>query len=192
MSEDLLKQMKFIEEIEKLKIIYRQNSVINQSRQENSAEHSWHVAFMAVVLKEYAGKDVNLLRVIKMLLLHDVVEIDAGDTWLYDSQASVGQIDRETKAANRLFGLLPEEQKGEYLDLWTEFTARETPDAAFAAAIDSIQPLINHHLTGSTRNVMIKASQIAEKKRHINNASPLLWEYAQKIIRESAEKGQYS
>jgi len=191
MKPTLEKQMQFIKEIEKLKLICRQNSVIDQSRQENSAEHSWHVAIIALILSEYASNEVNISRVIKMLLIHDIVEIDAGDTWLYDEKAEKEQPAKEEKAATRLFGLLPQAQNEDFLALWKEFNERKTADAIFASAIDGLQPLVNHFLSGSTRNVNILESRIAEKKQYINNASPELWDYAKNLIHESAIKGLY-
>src|SRR5215207_80229 len=129
-SNRLTQQLAFLNEVEKLKLIYRRNKTIDQTRYENSAEHSWHVALMALILAEHTDTpNVDLFRVVKMLLIHDLVEIYAGDTWLYDVQATLVQAENETLAAKRLFELLPEDQSAEFHDLWQEFDARATPEA---------------------------------------------------------------
>ncbi len=192
--ESLARQMAFICEIEKLKTVYRQNLVIDQSRQENSAEHSWHIALMALLLAEHAADSrVDVLRVVKMLLVHDIVEVDAGDTFLYDEKGCLDKAERETRAANRLFGLLPDNQRDELLSLWREFDARETPDALFAAALDNMQPVVNHYLTEGSgiHKHHLTVSQILEKKSFIGSASPELWEYTREVIGKSEKKGFY-
>ncbi len=138
----LSRQLAFIVELDKLKRILRQTLVMDGSRRENSAEHSWHLAVMAVLLSEHAREAVDVQRVVKMLLIHDVVEIDAGDTFCYDAAATVGKEERERGAAERLFGLLPEEQAEELHELWEEFEARGTAEAQFANALDRLQGLL--------------------------------------------------
>ncbi|GAJ03685.1 unnamed protein product, partial [marine sediment metagenome] len=152
MTEDRLnKQIEFIIEIDKLKTVFRRAYIADSSRRENSAEHSWHVATMAVILAEYCKGDVELLRVIKMLLLHDIVEVDAGDTGIYDTIAGQDKAERETRAADRLFSLLPNEQAEELRDIWNEFEVGSSPEAKFARALDRLIPLIHNYYTQGRR-----------------------------------------
>ena len=194
LAEDLSKCVEFLNEIEKLKIVYRQNSVVDQSRHENTAEHSWHVSLMAVILSGFSnGKNLDTLKVVKMLLVHDIVEIDAGDTFLYDEKSNLSKESNELDAAKRIFGLLPESMGKELFDLWREFEARLSPEAKFAASLDSLQPLMNHL---HTKNLKYKShnvhtSQVMEKKKHIADGSRILWDYAQDVIRKSEEIGLY-
>ncbi len=194
-TERLKQQMAFLVEVEKLKAVYRQNMVTDLSRHENSAEHSWHVALMAMVLSDSA-KDpaVDPVKAMKMLILHDIVEIDAGDVSLYDEQGNIGKEEREDTAAERIFGLLPPDQKKEFTALWKEFDARETPTALFAAALDNMQPVVNHYASGGygVKNRALKTRQIIEKKQFIEQASPDLWRFTHKTILQSEEAGFYS
>ena len=192
---DLERRMQFLTEVEKLKTVYRQNMTVGSERHENSAEHSWHVALMALVLGGHARDyNLDLLTVITMLLIHDIVEIDAGDTFLYDDEANVDRNEREERAAARLFGLLPAEQRDSFIALWREFEQRSTPEARFAAALDGMQPVLNHYCTDGTgvRKYRIPAARVIEKKRYIADASPELWRYTEDIIRRSTEKGLYT
>jgi len=194
-SERLSKQMDFLTEVEKLKAVYRQNMVYDRSRHENSAEHSWHLALMAVVLSNEAiDPAVDIKTVIEMLLIHDIVEIDAGDTFLYDEGANLDKEEREDRAATRLFGLLPEDQRDRFISLWREFDARQTPNALFAAALDNMQPVVNHFVSEGygIKNHALKSRQIIEKKEFIKDASPALWEYIRSVIAKSEERGYYS
>jgi putative hydrolase of HD superfamily len=194
-SGDLVKYLNFIGEIEKLKIIYRQNSVVDKSRNENSAEHSWHIALMAVVLSGFANeKGLDTLKIVKMLLVHDIVEIDVGDTFLYDAEANKAKARDELAAAKRIFGMLPDPIGAELLDLWLEFEARTSPEAKFAASLDALQPLMNHLQTNNLkyRDHEVKTAQVMEKKKHIAEGSTVLWEYAQDVIRKSEALGLYS
>ncbi|CAN5278906.1 HD domain-containing protein [soil metagenome] len=185
-TERLSRQLDFIVELDKLKRILRQTLVIGGSRQENSAEHSWHLAVMAVLLSEHAREAVDVQRVVKMLLIHDVVEIDAGDTFCYDAAASIGKEERERRAAERLFGLLPGEQAQEFRDLWEEFEARETADAQFANALDRLQGLLqNYHNNGGTwRLHQVSREQVLKRMDPIRDASPELWTYVLQVIEE--------
>ena len=140
-------QLSFILEIDKLKTILRQTLLTDSSRRENSAEHSWHLAIMSVLLAEYATEPVDMLRVIKMLLVHDLIEIDAGDTFAYDVAGNVGRAEREEHGAERIFGLLPEEQGRELRALWEEFDAFKTPESKYANALDRLQPLLHNART---------------------------------------------
>ncbi|MEM7116803.1 MAG: HD domain-containing protein [Chloroflexota bacterium] len=194
-DERLLQQIEFINEVEKLKLVTRHNVVIDNHRPENSAEHSWHIALMAIVLLEHADlENIDLLRVLKMLILHDLVEIYAGDTWIYDEAGSASQHERELEAAHKLFSLLPSDQKSTFLSLWLEFEARESDDAIFAASIDTLQPLQNRWIT-TPPDAGIEpptTQQVINKKKHIADASSKLWQYAQQVIKKSAEAGFYT
>lgn len=143
----LAEQLRFILEIDKLKLILRQTPLIDQSRRENDAEHSWHLAIMGMILAEHADSEVDMGRVMRMHLIHDIVEIDAGDTFLYDSVGVAAQEEKEQRAADRLFGLLPAEQGAELRALWDEFEAHKTADAQFARAMDRLQPFLHNILT---------------------------------------------
>jgi putative hydrolase of HD superfamily len=192
MNPDLLRQMDFIVELDKLKGIYRQTYLIDGSRNEDDAGHSWHLALMACVLGgSCCGEETDLLQVIKMVLVHDIVEIDAGDTFVYDLAAHSDKREREEKAALRIFGLLPDDQSTELRALWDEFESRETPEAMFAAALDRFQPLLSNYHAGGGAWVRhgIKASQVLERNRHIQDNAPALWEYARHIIGEAVLKG---
>ncbi|QIR35323.1 HD domain-containing protein [Tolypothrix sp. PCC 7910] len=146
-TDRLTQQIQFIIEIDRLKQIFRQTLLIDGSRRENSAEHSWHLAIMAMTLAEYAPDGVDIMQAIKMLLIHDLVEIDAGDTFCYDVQANSSKAEKELQAASRLFGILPTDIGSELRSLWDEFEAGETPTSKFAAALDRIQPLLhNRHV----------------------------------------------
>ena len=195
----LEKQISFIKELEKLKTVERQNKTLDNGRQENSAEHSWHVALMAAVLSEYSDKSIDISKVILMLLIHDVVEIDFGDVWLYDELEEKGREQKELKCAKRVFGLLPEDQKNYFLNLWNEFEKRKTDEAIFASTLDSVQPLLNHLLTGdkytksgkSEDSKILTDKKIISKKRHIQEGSQILWKYSLQIIDESVKKELY-
>ncbi|WP_202819763.1 HD domain-containing protein [Thaumasiovibrio subtropicus] len=180
----------FLREIEKLKTITRYNRTLD-GRYENSAEHSWHATLMSLLLVNHSEGNPDPLTVAKMLLIHDIVEIDAGDTWLFDEDQSHKHSDESTAAA-RLFGLLPEPQATEYKQLWEEFEARQTPEAQFAAAIDGLQPLLNHVLTGRPEDGTLPASTILEKKAYIRAAAPQLWQAVESLISDSVNKGLYT
>jgi len=184
-------QIQFLIEIDKLKTIERKAKIISGSRLENDAEHSWHLAMMALILHRQANEEVDLFRVIKMLLVHDLVEIDAGDTFAYDTAGHLDKAERESKAADRLFGMLPQEQGEELMELWLEFERKETKEARFAASLDRLQPLIHNHLNqGDTwRKYGITSEQVMNRNREIANGSEKLWHYAQALIQSSVEKG---
>ena len=185
----LNEQISFIREVEKLKGVNRANRTVD-GRYENSAEHSWHVALMALLLEEHANHPIDMLKVVKLLLIHDIVEIDAGDTWLYETNQE-SKLDAETKAADRLFSLLPSDQKEEYLNLWNEFENRLSEEAKFASAIDGIQPLLNHLLTGNPEDGIIPVEKVWSKKKYINEYAPKLWGLVEELIVESKSKGLY-
>ncbi len=148
MNDRLRKQLDFMLELDKMKNLYRQTYVLHEDRKENDAEHSWHIAVLASLLAEYSNEPIDVAHVTKMVLLHDVVEIDAGDTYCYDTDGYKTKADREEKAAQRIFGLLPDDQRDEYYKLWREFEDSVTPDARFAAVLDRIQPLLLNYTKG--------------------------------------------
>lgn len=188
----LQKQIDFILEIDRLKQIFRQSRITDSSREENDAEHSWHLAMMAIVLAEYANdSQLDVLKVLKMLLIHDIVEIDAGDTFIYDVDKNESKSDREQQAAKRIFGLLPTDQESEFRKLWEEFEARKTPEAQFAAAMDRLQPsLLNSKTEGHTwKKFGIKYDRVIEKNKQINDGSRVLWEYFSELLEECLGKG---
>ncbi|MCG8349631.1 MAG: HD domain-containing protein [Chloroflexales bacterium] len=187
----LRQQIDFIIEIDKLKSVMRRTYLADGSRRENSAEHSWQLAMMAVVLAEHANVPIDLLRVIKMVLVHDIVEIDAGDTYIYDTQGALDKAQREQQAADRIFALLPAEQARELHSLWEEFEARETPDARFAAAMDRLMPLLHNYVTAgrSWQEHGITSNQVLTNNARIDEGSETLWELAASLIADSVAKG---
>jgi putative hydrolases of HD superfamily len=185
------RQLDFLADADRLKSVLRQTSLCDGSRRENSAEHSWHLALMADVLAEYAEPGVDIARVLRMVVVHDLVEIDAGDTFAYDATANVDRATREQLAADRLFGLLPREQGESLRALWDEFELRATPDARFAAALDRLQPLLNNHRSGggSWRTHAITRNQVLRRMDPIREALPALWPIVQGIVAENCRLG---
>lgn len=191
-KERLKKQLEFIIEVDKLKQIYRQTLLMDGSRNENDAEHSWHLALMAMVLQEYSPKkDLDITKVLKMLLIHDLVEIYAGDTFCYDEKANLNKNQRELEAAERLFSILPPDQNQEFRDLWDEFEKRETPEALFAASLDRIQPLICNYLTGGHTWVKygVKSHKVLERNLLVKEGAPELWKLVEEIVEDSIRMG---
>lgn len=191
-NERLLKQIEFIVEIDKLKQIFRQNVVTGTSRNENDAEHSWHLAVMAILLSEYAAeKQIDVLRVVKMVLIHDLVEIDAGDTFCYDEKGYEDKEEREQKAAKRLFNILPSDQAHEIWKLWREFEELKTPEARYAACLDRVQPLIlNYYTNGHTwKKPGVTSEKVLKRNALLEENAPELWKYAKEIINDSIMKG---
>jgi len=180
----LTRQIDFISELDKLKLILRRISIIGESRLENSAEHSWHLGVMVPLLAEYAPEDVDVARVMKMLLIHDVVEIDAGDTFCFDEAANLDKEEREIRAADRLFGLLPEDQSAEFRSLWDEFEAGESPEAAFANAMDRLQGLLmNRGNNGGTwLKYGITREQILKRMDPIREGTPAIWPLVLQVV----------
>ncbi len=191
MKERLSKQIAFMLELDKMKNLYRQTYVLHEDRKENDAEHSWHIAILAFMLAEYSNQPVDVFKVMKMVLLHDVVEIDAGDTYCYDAEGYKSKAEREEKAAQRIFGLLPDDQKDEYYSLWREFEDSETADARFAAVLDRIQPLLlNYTRNGiSWKEHDIKMEQVLDRNKEYFKDSEELGELIQFIINDAHEKG---
>jgi putative hydrolase of HD superfamily len=188
----LAKQVEFIVEIDKLKQVYRRTWLTDKSRQENDAEHSWHLGVMAILLLEHAQQpQLDLLRVLKMVLIHDLVEIDAGDTFVYDDAGAVDKAARETAAADRVFGLLPADQTAEFRAIWEEFEARETPEAKYAAALDRFQPMLHNYRTQGKawQKHRITADRVIARNQHMAEGSPALWAYAQAFVADAVAKG---
>ncbi len=182
-------KMVFLREIDKLKSVLRRTYLIDGSRRENSAEHSWHLAMMVIVLNEFSNEQVDVLKVLEMVLIHDIVEIDAGDTFLYSDSKEEKKI-KEEKAAKRIFGLLPKELSDEFSRLWTEFEEKKTPEAKFAAAIDRLEPVMQNHATGGRawRENGVKKEQVLSANRHIEEGSVVIWNFVSKLIEECSEK----
>jgi putative hydrolase of HD superfamily len=192
MDDRLHRQIQFLSEADKMKSVYRQTMLADKSREETDAEHSWHFALMALTLFEHAGiGGVDINRVVRMALVHDLVEIYAGDTFAYDAKGYESKDRREKEAANKLFALLPNEQAAEYRALWEEFDAMETPDAKYAAAVDRLQPFLNNYLTDGHTWVKhgVSAEQVYQRMNPVKTALPALWEFVETVIRESCEKG---
>ncbi len=190
--ERLEKQLALVIELDKLKSILRRTRVKSaEGRIENSGEHSWHVALMAILMEEHANAPVDICRVMKMLLIHDVVEIDAGDTFVYDTAASQEQAEKEIRAAERLFGMLPSDQEQELLALWHEFEAAQTDDAKYAKALDRLIPmLLNYHNNGqSWKEHGVSREQALTINKRIEFGSVTLWDKAKELIEEATEKG---
>lgn len=191
MKERLKKQIEFMLELDKMKNLYRQTYVLHEDRKENDAEHSWHLAILAFLLAEYSNEKIDVSHVMKMVLLHDVVEIDAGDTYCYDNEGCKSKAEREEKAAHRIFGLLPEDQKNEFYKLWREFEDSETVDARFAAMLDRIQPLLLNYTKGgiSWKEHGIHKEQVLNRNIDYFSESDELAEMIKYIIDDAAEKG---
>ncbi|MBN1461659.1 MAG: HD domain-containing protein [Armatimonadetes bacterium] len=193
-GERLAQQLEFLVEIDKAKGILRRSYLMDQSRRENDAEHSWHIALMALVLCEHAAEPVDVTRVVKMLLVHDLVEIDAGDIAVYDldEENQRRKDEQEQAAADRIFGLLPAEQGAEFRALWEEFEARETPEARFARALDRFQPMLqNYHTAGRTwQEVGVGADRVVALNQPIlADGAPALEQYALRMLADAVEKG---
>ena len=185
------KQIDFIFEIDKEKEIYRQTHLKGYKRQENDAEHAWHMAIMIYLLKEYSNKEFDTAKAMMMALIHDIVEIDAGDTYAYDKENLATQKEREEKAADRIFGMLPTEQKKEMLALFAEFEAGETSEAKFARVMDNFQPiLLNDSNNGEDwRLHKIKKSQVINRQKTSKKGSEEIWNYTKELIENNVRKG---
>lgn len=189
MSERLKKQIEFILEADKSKKVIRQNYLSDGSQKEDDAQHAWHLALMAYVLAEYANEAVDVAKVMAMTLIHDLVEIDAGDTYAYDEAANTTRQDREEKAARRIFGILPQEQGQQIRELWEEFEAGNTPEARFANALDKIQPLLLNDASGgkSWLEHGVEKSRVLKRNAETSKGSQVLWEYARTLIEKNVK-----
>ncbi|MEO5777168.1 MAG: HD domain-containing protein [Flavobacterium sp.] len=190
-SDNLLQQINFIKEIDKVKYIQRKTKLFNSDRNENDAEHSWHLAMMTIVLAEHSDVPIDILKVLKMVLIHDIVEIDAGDTFIYDTAKNHSNTDEERIAAHRIFGLLPKEQAEELISVWEEFETGETNEAKFAKSMDRFEPLLQNisNNGGTWKEFGVGYDKVYEKKKAIKEGSTSIWNYAEKAINESVEKG---
>lgn len=191
MPSRLAQQLAFIVEIDKLKAVLRQTELIDGSRRENSAEHSWHIATMAVVLQEYAGEVVDVRRVLHMLLIHDIVEVDAGDTFAFDVHANTSKAERERVAAARIFGLLPQAQGRELWALWEEFEESVTPEARFANALDRLAGLVSNYYNrgGTWRRFGVSREAVLRRMEPIRTGAPELWPFVLRVVEEAAADG---
>jgi putative hydrolases of HD superfamily len=190
-SNRLQSQIQFLAEADRLKQILRKTRLIGGSRLENSAEHSWHFALMALTLSEHAAEAIDVLRVLKMAILHDLVEIDAGDSFVYDAAAMKDKAEREQAAADRIFGLLPADQARDYRALWDEFEAQQTPEAKFAAAIDRLCGMLPNFYNsgGSWKEHQISADRVTQRNQPIGAGAPAIWELAEGWIAEAVASG---
>ena len=190
--ERLEKQFDFFRAIDKEKEIFRQTYLADASRKENDAEHAWHMAIMTILLSEYANSKIDVLKTVGMLLIHDIVEIDAGDTYAYDEKGKETQKEREQKAAERIYSLLPQDQAKKMFELWEEFEAQETPEAKFARTMDNIQPMMLNDASDGLawREHEVKLSQILKRNERTELGSAKLWEYVyEKILMKNVEAG---
>ncbi len=190
-TDNLLKQISFIKEIDKLKYIQRKTKLFNSDRNENDAEHSWHLAMMTIVLAEHSDKPIDVLKVLKMVLIHDIVEIDAGDTFLYDTVKDHTNSEQELIAAKRIFGLLPKEQADEFIEVWQEFEVGISDEAKFARSMDRLEPLLQNTSNngGTWKEFNVPYQKVYDKKKAIKAGSAAIWQYAENLINESVEKG---
>lgn len=187
----LLKQIEFIKEIDKIKYIERKTKLFNSDRRENDAEHSWHLAMMALVLAEHANEDIDILKVIKMVLIHDIVEIDSGDIFFYDADNGHSNTEAELKAAKRIFGILPAEQAEELINIWLEFEDAETAEARFAKSLDRFEPLLQNYSNkgGTWQEFDVSHDMVYGMKRIIKDGSRSIWQYAEELINDSLDQG---
>lgn len=190
-TNNLEKQVAFIKEIDKIKFIQRKSRLFNSDRRENDAEHSWHLAVMAIVLAQHSDKPIDLLKVLKMVLIHDIVEIDAGDTFFYSSTEKHDNREEELAAAKRIFGILPKEQADELIAIWNEFEDAETDEAKFAKSLDRFEPLLQDAVNdgGSWAEFDVPYQKVYDLNKTIKNGSTTMWKYAEDLIDESVEKG---
>lgn len=188
----LEQQIAFILEIDKVKNVFRQTYLSDRNRKENDAEHSWHIAIMAMLLQEHMKEPVDVLRVMTMVLIHDLVEIDAGDTYAYDASGNATKREREVKAAERIFGLLPEDQGAYFRELWDEFEEYKTADAQYAHLLDNLQPLLLNDASGgaSWEEHIVKKSQIYKRNERLPEISDAIWEHMKSVIERNVKKGK--
>ena len=192
MDARLERQLAFILELDKEKNILRQTHLSDYSRRENDAEHAWHMAVMLYLLREYANEPFDLAKAMMMALIHDVVEIDAGDTYAYDEEAKKTQAAREAKAAERIFGLLPEDQRDERRALFEEYEAQETPEAHIVRSMDSLQPLLLNDKTEGRdwRSHGVRMEQVIRRQEPGRLGSEKLWEFSRALIERNTREGK--
>jgi len=189
--EKLLKDMEFIIELDKMKSIFRRTSIIGQDRQEDDAQHSWHISIMAMILAEYTNEKIDLLKAIKMLLIHDLVEIYAGDTFCYDKEGNLSKRDREVAAADKIYGMLDHYKADELRALWEEFEEMKTPEAIFAASMDRLQPMLSNYKNngGTWKQHDVSKSDIYQRIAPVKESSDELWCYVSYMIEDAFQKG---
>ena len=192
-ADRLARQLRFLVEIDRLKAVVRKTRITDKSRYENSAEHSWHLALMALLLHEHAPAGVDVLHAVRLVLVHDIVEIDAGDFAWWDSEGNQGKLERERAAATRLFGLLPADQSSELLALWEEFEANRTPAARFANAVDRVQPvLLVRYTQDGDWGFRSHPERLRERIAPVEAGCPALWQYVNDIIEEALRTDRHS
>ncbi|KAB2644750.1 MAG: HD domain-containing protein [Verrucomicrobia bacterium] len=193
-GEKFYQQISFILEIDKLKTVLRKTMLLYENRFENSAEHSWQIALAAIILAEYANEKIDIAHVTKILLVHDLVEVYCGDTFHYHKEDDTTLSEREIKAAQKIFGLLPAEQAQDFFSLWIEFESQQTPEAQFANSIDRFMPILLHSFSETKiwNKFSITQKQIIDKNNHIEKGSTLLWDFTQSLIQKAVEKGDLS
>lgn len=189
-TERLFQQIAFIKEIDKIKYIQRKTKLFNSNRHENDAEHSWHLAMMTIVLAEHSNTPIDVLKVIKMVLIHDIVEIDTGDVFLHDTTLSHTNTEAETIAAKRIFGMLPEEQAVELISIWEEFEAGQTNEAKFAKSMDRFEPLLQNasNQGGTWSEFNVSYQRVFDTAKSIQKGSETLWDYTENLLNESVEE----
>jgi putative hydrolases of HD superfamily len=190
-TDRLLQQIEFIKEIDKIKYIQRRTKLINSDRHENDAEHSWHLAMMAIVLAEYSNTPIDVLKVLKMVLIHDIVEIDTGDVFLHDTSKNHTNTEEETIAAKRIFGMLPPEQAEEFISIWEEFEAGQTNEAKFAKAMDRFEPLLQNasNKGGTWAEYNVDYERVFDTAYKIKKGSEAIWSYTEDLLDKSVEEG---
>ncbi len=191
MDPRLTAQLDFLLEADRLRHVLRRTTLADASRRENSAEHSWHLALTAIVLAEHASDPVDVSRVVEMVLIHDLVEIDTGDTFAYDEEARRDQRARERTAADRIFALLPDDQAGRWRALWEEFDVGRTADAVFARCVDRLQPILLNFASGGVawEEHGIAVDHVLERNRELAGGAPALWEHVRDLVEEAAQRG---
>jgi putative hydrolases of HD superfamily len=187
----LLQQIEFIKEIDKIKYIQRRTKLINSDRHENDAEHSWHLAMMTIVLAEYSNTPIDVQKVLKMVLIHDIVEIDTGDVFLHDTSKNHDNTEEETIAAKRIFGMLPPEQAEEFISIWEEFEEGETNEAKFAKAMDRFEPLLQNasNKGGTWAEYNVGYERVFDTAYKIKKGSEAIWNYTEELLDRSVEEG---
>ncbi|NLV76191.1 MAG: HD domain-containing protein [Tissierellia bacterium] len=190
-SERLLKDIEFIVELDKMKTILRQTTLVDKSKRENDAEHSWHISVMAMILSEYANEEIDICKVIKMLLIHDLVEIYAGDTFCYDVEGNKDKNERELKAADKIFGMLDKDKGMELKKLWEEFEQMETKEALFAASMDRLQPFFNNYFSGggTWKKFDVSKKDIYKRIAPLKESSDVLWDFTKNMIEDAFDRG---
>lgn len=193
-NEKLIKDIEFIVELDRMKSILRQTSLIGEDKREDDAQHSWHISVMAMILSEYANEDIDVCKVIKMLLTHDLVELYAGDTFCYDKVGNQDKKQRELAAADKIYGMLDEEKGKELRKLWDEFEEMETTEALFAASMDRLQPMLNNYYNngGTWRKFNVAQSDIYKRISPVKKSSDELWNFVEYMLEDAFEKGLIS